>query len=772
MNLTESKFLISDYAKHQRTTLVTPLRLKARPKEEIAQILGPSGLEFGPSEYKLGTLQELFARQQDCPFCKLAVSSLKEQFAFAQHGEDGPTEKQFYSANISCFVSWQIDGRILVYDKDNRVAGSKPCTRRIRLRWQGSDPSGTSLLDTYIVLMAPRTGGLGLFLGRSIDTTKIDAALIQRWIRLCDEFHGHLCKPQNPTFSLGKAFFGVVDVKEMCLTKLPKDGRYIALSYLWGNDSRPFLTTKSKLKVLLESGGIRRWQHELPRTIRDAINLVIDLGERYLWVDRLCIIQDSKRSWALNSRVMDIVYGNAYLTICAADGENANAGLKGLYGSKVHGANNIAQYSRDLRLLSTQPAENYIKHSKWNTRGWTFQERLLSPRNVIFASGRVFFQCRCCARSIDIITEHETAGWSIEFKDSPMLMVNKLTTHPLTVYKKSLELYMTRKLSRPTDILAAFTGIGNLVCDSLGGDLIWGLPSSHFDWALLWEPRDAAARRPKEEGAEQFPSWSWCGWKGEIMEYKEPMVGGCEDNLHDWLMHHTWITWYVRDRNGNLRLVWGAASTKAPSSQVEARWRGYTNGSKDDAAYDQYGRFIRNDQRDKPRSDGFHLILDECPYDVNIVESIEAMTINSTETDMPYLQFFTWRAFFRIQEDLRPPRSSFGEKFQRYNILDYKDDFCGTILLDKFWVKIRNLENPMEFVAISDAKQFSEDEYDDWAYYNATDRQESDWDLFFVLMIERKDDISYRVGLGKVFKEAFHNSCRPEGKEWKEFILG
>jgi hypothetical protein len=82
------------------------------------------------------------------------------------------------------------------------------------------------------------------------------------------------------------------------------------------------------------------------------------------------------------------------------------------------------------------------------------------------------------------------------------------------------------------------------------------------------------------------------------------------------------------------------------------------------------------------------------------------------------------------------------------------------------------LEEPLAFIAISDAKQFSDDEYNDWANYIPLERQESNWDLYYVLLITYEDDICYRQGLGKVFKDAFDNSCKPEGKQWKEFILG
>jgi hypothetical protein len=367
MKLTEAKFLISHKTNPQRNDQPTPNPVT--PVDVTEEAIGSDGLEFGPSEYKLGTLWELYSRRDSCPFCKLAAGSVQEQLeSFLRDTENGEkTEKDFFKAKVSCFASWQLDGRIIIRDNDGKIKGTKACTRRIRLRWASEDnkkEGKEAFPNTYVVLMSGRTAGRDLFLGRSIESVKPDAALIQRWITFCEDFHGDMCKSKTTQLPLSKAFFGVVDVKDMCLTRLPENGRYIALSYTWGKDLQPFQTKKKDIKGHLAVGGMRKWISTFPRTIRDAIDLVINLGERYLWVDSLCIIQDSERSWALNSRIMDTVYGNAYLTICAADGENANAGLKILHPSRPF-KQNIAQYSGDLRLMSTIPAETYIKQSRW-----------------------------------------------------------------------------------------------------------------------------------------------------------------------------------------------------------------------------------------------------------------------------------------------------------------------------------------------------------------------------------------------------------------------
>src|SRR5205807_2495063 len=85
--------------------------------------LGPEGLEFGPKQFRLGTLRELCSRKETCPFCSLAVGSLREQCdAFLrQAGKENKTEEHFYNTDVVCLASWQIDGRVLIRDINGKV---------------------------------------------------------------------------------------------------------------------------------------------------------------------------------------------------------------------------------------------------------------------------------------------------------------------------------------------------------------------------------------------------------------------------------------------------------------------------------------------------------------------------------------------------------------------------------------------------------------------------------------------------------------------------
>jgi hypothetical protein len=119
MKLTENKFIISEHSKHHRTN-----RPVARnpPGSISVDTPGPEGLGFGPREFRLGTLEELFGRREDCPFCGLAVTSLSEQCKSSIQDPDieVETEAEFYKAKVTCFVSmYKLSFRRLFYSKDS-----------------------------------------------------------------------------------------------------------------------------------------------------------------------------------------------------------------------------------------------------------------------------------------------------------------------------------------------------------------------------------------------------------------------------------------------------------------------------------------------------------------------------------------------------------------------------------------------------------------------------------------------------------------------------
>ena len=779
LDLTTEKFLVRDRAISLKETRLFHVPYRHRP--------GRGNFEVGSSSrsYRLGSLRSIWRKSIFCSFCRLVIHSLTEQpntkwlnvdaIPGTRISRERPDELE-----AICYASWQIDGRELNRDSSDNVKSTQARTRRIRLHW---DRAGFE--ESYLVLVGgPTLPANDVFLGRRVATGKANKELMLNWIESCHKYHGNRCRViQDQRFKLmvKQTYFGVIDVQEMRLTKLPPDTSYVALSYTWGNIKSPFKTTLANVRKSQIS--IQDIFSKLPQTIQDAINLVKELQERYLWVDSICIVQDSTKSWELNASAMDLVYGNAHFTICAADGDDAGAGI--LATTKRDFTQHMETYGPGVRLMVSYPAEAYIKKSAWNGRAWTFQERLLSKRCLIFTDSRVFFQCRSTTMREDITAE-EKLGWSIEHSQAPLQMLNYLNARAILLFMKSVEIYTSRQLTRPENILAAFQGIGNVVGKKLGADLIYGLPRSHFDWALLWEPQSAADARtieprkegeakritetPTVQGKREFPSWSWCGWKDAVIEYKQSITLGSTINLHEWLAEHTWITWYIRDGYGGLKLVWDKNSMVPKEDEsTYNRWAGYGGANQNlGITTDPYGRSTLN-KRVKESSPAFVKTIPEYPFGVHISDQ-DDLTDTHFE-DQRFLQFWTWSAYLRLGEHSPSEDSNLGENLKRYGISDYKGDWCGTIVLDSRRDREFLSRAEYQFIAISEAKEFAQDEYEGWMYYISKDREQSEWDLFYVLLIEIKDEIAYRVGLGKVYQEAFENSCREE-KQWNEFILG
>jgi hypothetical protein len=135
---------------------------------------------------------------------------------------------------------------------------------------------------------------------------------------------------------------------------------------------------------------------------------------------------------------------------------------------------------------------------------------------------------------------------------------------------------------------------------------------------------------------------------------------------------------------------------------------------------------------------------------------------------MPLLQFWTWYAQLNIacRPKEAPAEGSLHPCLERCSIADDNGDWCGSVVLNSKWVKKCKYAR-QEFIAVSEAKAFSLLECESWTYYIPKERHESEWDVFYVLLIERKEERWERVGLGKVFKEAFMRTA-----QWREIMLG
>ena len=128
--------------------------------------------------------------------------------------------------------------------------------------------------------------------GRIVSSLSPDFTRIRSWIGEC-----HSTKPgcHSECKSLrGNTTFQsrVRDCWTRQIVPLTRELEYLALSYVWGKaiDDETFQDPQNS------SGFV---QSPASQTIEDAMSIVRDMGERYLWVDRYCI-------WRLENRHLQI----------------------------------------------------------------------------------------------------------------------------------------------------------------------------------------------------------------------------------------------------------------------------------------------------------------------------------------------------------------------------------------------------------------------------------------------------------------------------------
>ncbi|KAI1745251.1 heterokaryon incompatibility protein-domain-containing protein [Xylaria scruposa] len=377
--------------------------------------------------------------------------------------------------------------------------------------------------------------------GRLVKPECIDVQTMKDWRSNCRQYHGQVCsqtqsEPVLPPLSAEiRAAFRVIDVKEKTVIPASPDTDYVALSYVWGkqNPGRSFRQAfLDPLPAdLYQAHSLALNMEEIPRTIRDSIDVVERLGERYLWVDALCIFQDDVTHKTQMIGIMDRIYRQAVLTIIAAGGNSSDSGLGGLR----PGSRNLEQVIGticDQRIIKLSPrVGDLLSTSPWASRAWTYQEQHFSKFKLIFVGDRAFYQCPSTKNWSEDLTEYVHKDRKSRIS-SNIDYASEWPFDAVSSYSNYVEQYTRRQLSFPTDILNAFSGFIQEHSRTHHTEFSSGLPKRDFTSALLWIEKWHGPKAPRphrksdEPGLQRrhpisdkglmLPSWSWAGWEGQV----------------------------------------------------------------------------------------------------------------------------------------------------------------------------------------------------------------------------------------------------------------
>ncbi|KAI0751629.1 HET-domain-containing protein [Daedaleopsis nitida] len=294
---------------------------------------------------------------------------------------------------------------------------------------------------------------------------------------------------------------------------------YLALSYVRGVQDLLATTTKN-IDTFLHGIEVGR----IPQTIKDAINTAHAHGVRYLWVDSLCILQDSEADRVREISEIRAIYRNAYFTIVAASSHNVNEGF--LHDRQASPLDVVLPFrcpDGQVGTMSLSPVWRQYDGSTEpiNQRGWCLQERLLSPRALVYASHTLQYQCRTSTYNVGNAVCGPIVGQRL-----PDLLYRadaepptKLSTSDLNTLRwawvEVVGEYTRRAVSEPGDKLVAFAGIADLFHRVWQSDYLAGLWRATLVQDLLWY-KNFETRFPRPAGY-RAPSWSWAAIDGHVL---------------------------------------------------------------------------------------------------------------------------------------------------------------------------------------------------------------------------------------------------------------
>ncbi|CAK7200596.1 hypothetical protein SEUCBS139899_003294 [Sporothrix eucalyptigena] len=365
----------------------------------------------------------------------------------------------------------------------------------------------------------------------------IDIERTKGWLATCLDKHDN-CRGHSHSSVAGSAPPAIrlidVDTRQIVSATLADD--FVALSYVWGKDTRPLLTGAT-LPLYEAPGGLD--QTKLPRTIADAMRLVRDLSFHYLWVDSLCIVQDDDDDKLHQLPLMAALYEAAVLVIVAAAGVDAEAGLGGYEQETPTRASQTRETINGMTYITTQGGlVDVLPWMPWDRRGWTFQEAFRSRRALVFTDALVYWSCRDATWREDLDSDRgDSGGVRLKLSEGSSLWRfapgggrRTIGCTPSHFYT-NVEQFSKRAFRDGGDALWAYVAIlAHQAPRFEGHSYIWGHPYAGFHASLLWRHDHSCLSHHRRgtirkdchsivvRGADgvstarlrvPFPSWSW-----------------------------------------------------------------------------------------------------------------------------------------------------------------------------------------------------------------------------------------------------------------------
>ncbi|KAH0438014.1 hypothetical protein CcaCcLH18_03506 [Colletotrichum camelliae] len=362
------------------------------------------------------------------------------------------------------------------------------------------------------------------------DRSYSNIAKLKQYLGNCINHHDHNCNVPISKTPV-PAGFRLIDAALRCVIEAQEGADYMALSYQWRTATAypeaDLQLTKNNMDELERPHSLE--ESLIPEVISDAMLLCRNMGRRYLWVDRLCIVQDDDDLKLSQIQGMDTIYQQAFATIVAcADG--VGTGLPGLVDRpRQRTLHNLCWHlGIDGHYVGASmiTISEAVEKSEWNTRAWTYQERLLSRRHIFFGDSDVFFSCfhdnlRLGAKETNPSALQRMSRQSHgQGYDTSLRQSESYYGSFAEMYGWLTESYTRRAMTYRSDILNAFDGVLKVYGFLSNTIIIFGVPERFMLQAILWGYEGTQGLATEPAG---LPTWTWAAWAGQVQFNSHPL---------------------------------------------------------------------------------------------------------------------------------------------------------------------------------------------------------------------------------------------------------
>lgn len=243
-------------------------------------------------------------------------------------------------------------------------------------------------------------------------------------------------------------------------------------------------------------------------------SLTLDRGLEFIWIDALCIIQDTS-DWAMEAGRMASVYGGAFVGFAATAAHNVHQGFlkrpQALYNGGFTARFTSSICGRVRRFFHMDAFEDFMNSGHLSSRAWAFQERLLPCRTIHFGNTGLWWECRCQLRSEYL----PDGGLGLFARSSLVARGNPWS------WRDIVRNYSAANLTYGSDRLPALSGVAARQHEATGDQYLAGLWSTSLIYHLVWRVEDGQ-HKPRPEW--RAPTWSWASVDGSSF-YQTAHIG-------------------------------------------------------------------------------------------------------------------------------------------------------------------------------------------------------------------------------------------------------